>query len=191
MELDDLKDIWKHNAAKDEQEINKENLADKLQLSKSSRQSIKNAFFLECAVVVFIYVAFFIFVYLFKPIIYSFIYKMLVVIFITSIPVFFRLYKSMKWMDQLDYSASIGRNVKVFLDHLKITLRIYQIISLASVIIISLICLTDSSFLALHAWIRVTIIVYLVLFGILTKPYLDRLYGKRIKSFEHFLNQDL
>ena len=184
MELDDFKEDWK-NAVK--APFEKEGLQKKIDDLGKSGKSIRKMFVLEISIVVCIYLLFFAVVFFSAGKVEMFMYKLVVVIFFGSMPISYRLYKSQKWINSIDYSKDIKSNLTSFRRYYKKTLTIYRWTSYLLCFFLFIVLFTDSSFNALSLGLKTAVICYIIVVMLLSGPYITKVYGRRIKSIESFL----
>jgi membrane protein YdbS with pleckstrin-like domain len=189
MELDDLKKQWakpdwNHAQAGHEHE------ADAIQaiLSKSKR-GIRRIFSIEMGVGLFMYVLFGVLAFWVKDSIALFLYKLVAVITVFAIPIYYRIYRSIRLLETADYGKDMKTHLSAFLTHYKITMAIYQWGSYVMIIGAMIVFYTDESFMRLSLSAKVWITVYMIVCMIITKPMVKRFYGRKVKSMEAFVNE--
>ncbi len=187
MELDDFKEKWKSPDIFDPQSVKKEDLQKKIDTIAKSNGGIRKAFLFEVLFMAITYVGFLL-VVIFSSHVQSFIYKLVIVTLLGAVPICYRLYKSQKWLNSIDYAKDIRTNLMAFSVYYKMTLRLYRLISYLVIILLLVLFYTDESFLDLQPWLKISIVSYMFLILLLTGPYINKVYGKRVDSIESFLN---
>lgn len=187
MELDDLKEKWKTANFQTPFEL-KDTLERRISAIERSGRGIRRLFFFEMAVAFIIYAGFVLTVWYMADRVMSYMYKLVIVTAIAMIPIAWRMYKSQKWINSMDYTKDVRSNMVDFIRYYKLTLRLYQWGTYIIVVIILIIFYTDNDFDRLQGSIKMILVIYLGVVAALTEPYIRIMYGRRIKVFENFLN---
>ncbi|HZY79428.1 MAG TPA: hypothetical protein VFE50_07895 [Cyclobacteriaceae bacterium] len=188
MELDDLKEKWKTATVQSSVDI-KDVLTKKVSSIKQSGRSIRRVFYIEMAFVAVAYLGFIWLVLAMGDSMFSYMYKLVAATGIATVPVSWRMYKSQRWINSMDYTIDMRSNMVAFLSYYKTTLRWYQWSTYIIILVILVLFFTDGDFIALPYKVKVTAVVYLVAVFLLTEPYIRMVYGKRIAVFENFLKE--
>lgn len=189
MELDDLKEQWArpdwNNAqAGDDSEANKIQSI----LSKS-RSGIRRMFSIEMGIGLLMYILFGLLAFWVKDSVELFLYKLVAVITVFAIPIYYRIYRSIRLLETADYGKDMKSHLSAFLTHYKITMAIYQWGSYLMILGCLLVFYTDDSFMRQSLLAKVLITLYMILAMIITKPLVNRFYGRKVKSMEEFVNE--
>lgn len=187
MELDDLKEKWKTGTFQSHSEL-KVTLEQRVSSLERSGRGIRRVFIAEMILVAIIYLAFLLLVWLMAEKVTTYMYKLVAITGIASLPIVWRMYKSQKWVTTMDYSRDIRSNMVEFLRYFKITLRLYQWSTYVIIVLILVMMFTDNDFERLQWKVKMTLVVYLFVLAALTEPYIRIVYGRRITVFEKFLN---
>lgn len=190
MELDDLKHAWRNNIKHPEISANDEHL--KVQIAEiiRSKRGITSYIRFELVLTAFIYTVVALVVGFYFEYVPMFIIKLIVIIFLGTLPIYYRLYCLMRWLKIIDYGRDIRSNLNEFVRYYKITMRIYLVGGYTLIALLFVVFITDTSFLALEFWVRAFVLSYLVICAIFIKPIINRFYGRKIKVFEGFLVGD-
>jgi len=187
MELDDLKKQWQMTTPVASADAVKEAIGKKMLNIERSGRRIKRAFWFE---MIFVWVVYFMFLgvmWFFNEHVQPFMYKIVILIGIATIPIVWRLYKMQKRVDTIDYSMDVRSNIIGFVKYYKRSLLIYEwgtyVISAISAIILYL----DPAFMALKPNFIWTFFGYMLLVVVITRPYIYYVYGKKVSAFEDFL----
>lgn len=198
MELDDLKEKWKLAEPRSAgalrggeprytPDVVKEALARKISALERSGRGIRRMFMMEMIVVIVIYLFFFLVVWVFGEKVMNFLYKLVIVTAIGSIPATWRLYKSQKWITSMDYSSDLRSNMVAFVTYFRTSIRIYKLSSYLVVAILILIMLFDHDFIRLPMTVKIITLAYMIAASLATGPYIRWAYGRRAAVFEDFL----
>ncbi len=187
MELDDFRKFWNQSEMRDASLLKERELLSKLDSYEKSGRSIRKAFLWEMLTIAVIYLGFIFVVIFLREGVESYMYKLVVVTLLGGLPVCYRLYKSQRWINNLDYSQDIKSNLEAFLVYYKTTLRLYQWCSYGTIGLLLILFFTDQAFLELDAALKAAIVIYMILFMLLTGPYIKKVYGNRVGSIEAFL----
>jgi len=183
MELDDLKQPWKefHHQADHNEGPSKE----VSQIIGRSRNSLRKIFRIELLIGLTVCLAFLIVAA--TGIVFPFLYKMVAITLIVPIPIYYRLYQSIRFMERLDYGKDLKTTLTEFIAYYRTTIRIYKWGSYLMIFLIFIVFLTDSSFQQLNRWYQSATILYLGLVTLIVNPFVNRVYGSKLKSFELLL----
>jgi hypothetical protein len=187
MELDDLKEKWKSTTFQPRFEL-KDALERRISTLERSGRGIRRVFLIEMIIVSIIYAAFILLVWFMADSITSYMYKLVIVTAIATVPITWRMYKSQKWINSMDYTKDVRSNMVEFLRYYKVTLRLYKWSTYIIIALILVLFYTDNDFERLRGGIKMTLLIYLAVVAILTEPYIRIAYGRRISVFENFLN---
>ncbi len=189
MELDDLKEQWAKpdwNKAmgasdKDVEEIHS--------IIANSRSGIRKMFSIEMGIGIFMYLLFGVLAIWIKDGVELFLYKLVGVITVFAIPIYYRIYLSIRLLETSDYGKDMKSHLSAFLTHYKVTMAIYQWGSYLMIIGCLVVFYTDDSFNHQSMIVKVMITIYMVIAMIITKPFLKRFYGRKVKSMEEFVSE--
>lgn len=187
MELDDLKKQWKSTPTNQSTDAIKDAIEKKISGMERSGRGIARTFWIEMFFSWLIYVIFLMIMWLYRDLIETYMYKITILIGVSMIPIVWRLYKSMKWAQSIDYSQDVRTNIIAFLKYFKRTLLIYEVGCYVIVAISFAVIYTDQSFLAAKLKVQTIIFLYLMLVAVIARPYVYLVYGKKVKAFEEFL----
>jgi hypothetical protein len=187
MELDDLKQTWKTTTFQSPFEL-KDTLQRRIGEIKSSGRGLRKVFIIEMVIIAIIYIAFMLLVWFVTERVTTYMYKLVGVTSVAMIPIAWRMYKSQKWINSMDYTKDMRSNMIEFLTYYKITLRLYQWSTYAIIVVILILFYTDSDFERLDGNIQMTLVIYLGIVAVFTEPYIRIVYRRRITVFENFLN---
>ena len=189
MELDDLKRTWTKVPSTGSDRQSAEEFQRKLQPVIKSGSSLKRSFYIELIAAFIIYLSFLFVIVFFGSEVKSFIYKLAGITFFGTLPIYYRLYLSIRWLNRIDYGRDIKSNLFEFLIFYKTTIQVYRFGSYLVVLTLAVVFITDTSFLSQPLWLKSLILVYLGLMLLSISPLLTRFYGNRVKSFESFLQE--
>jgi hypothetical protein len=187
MELDDLKEKWKSTTFQSPFEL-KDSLEQRITAIEHSGRGIRRVFMIEMIIVAAIYAGFILMVWFMAESVTSYMYKLVVITGVATIPISWRMYKSQRWINSMDYTKDVRSNMVGFLHYYKVTLRLYQWSTYVTVVVILVLMFTDDEFRNTPSGAKVTLVIYLVALAALTEPYIRIVYGRRIAVFEKFLN---
>jgi hypothetical protein len=187
MELDDLKEKWKSTTFQSPFDL-KDTLERRVNAIERSGKGLRQAFWIEMIIIGLIYAGFILTVWFMADRVMPYMYKLVIVTSIAMVPIAWRMYKSQKWINSMDYTKDVRSNMIEFLGYYKLTLRLYQWSTYIIIVIILILFYTDSDFGRLPGGIKTTLVIYLAAIAILTEPYIRVVYGRRITVFENFLN---
>ena len=187
MELDDLKEKWKATGVSSSSVDFRETLEKKVSALRTSGRGIKRVFYFELALAAVTYIFMFGLIWYVGERMMTYMYTIMIITTLGSIPVIWRLYKSQQWINSMDHSQDMRSNVVSFLRYYKTTLRIYQ----WSCYVVIGICIAamflDADFMALTLKLKLSVIGYMVMVALLAPPYIRFVYGRRASAFEDFL----
>ncbi len=184
MELDDFKEQWRNIPALP---VKKEALQQQVDALEKSGKRIRRVFLVESVIIACIYLFFISAALFFAGKIAPFYYKLVVVIFLGSATTYFRLYKSQRWINSMDYAKDLRSNLTAFLGYYKKTLSVGLWSSYLISVCLFIVLLTDHSFLALETPWKAGVLVYIIVVQLFTVPYIKKVYGKPIRSLELLL----
>jgi membrane protein YdbS with pleckstrin-like domain len=189
MELDDLKEQWAKPDWNNMQ-ANPANEADQIQaIISKSRRGIRKIFSIEMGIGVLMYILFGILAFWAKESVSLFLYKLVAVITVFAIPIYYRMYRSIRLLETADYGKDMKTHLSAFLTHYKITMAIYQWGSYVMIIGALIVFYTDQSFERQTLSYKIWITVYMLICMVMTKPLVNRFYGRKVKSMEAFVNE--
>jgi hypothetical protein len=189
MELDDLKKPWKETTATPSADAIKEAIEKRISTFRRSGRGIRNTFAIEMTIVALIYLGFFLMMWFLQEGIQTYMYNIVAITTITTIPVVWRLYKSQRWITSMDYTVDVRTNLEAFVRYFKRSLLIYEWATYAVVAIIGVMLFFDNDFQALPLGVKTTVGSYVIVVTALTRPYIRIAYGRKIKVFESFLQE--
>ena len=190
MELDDLKHAWKNNTEHPEISAKDEHLKAQIAEIIRSKRGLSSNILFELIVAVFIYVIVGVVLGFYFQQVPMFIIKLVIIIFLGTLPIYYRLYLSMQWLKVIDYGRDIKSNLEEFIRYHKTTMKVYQIGGYSLIMLLFIVFITDTSFQAFEFWVRASVLFYLVICALLIKPLINRFYGRKLKVFEGFLATD-
>ena len=187
MELDDFKSLWKQSeltlgkSAPDTEEI--------LQIISRSRRGIQRAFLADILIATAVWFTFTLTVIFFRQTVQPFLYKLVLITVLFAIPVYYRLYRSIRFLNNIDFGKDIRTNLMEFLGYYKVTLQFYRWGTYFMMIAMLIVFFTDNSFLQLGFGIRSVVVLYMVIAFVFAVPLVKWMYGKKIASLELFLKE--
>src|SRR5690242_7940603 len=125
MELDDLKEKWKTATVQSPVEI-KDVLTKKISAIESTGKGIRRTFYVEMIFVAVIYSGFLWLVWDMGNAMMTYMYKLVISTAVATVPITWRMYKSQRWINTMDYTIDVRSNMVAFLDYYKTSLRWYQ-----------------------------------------------------------------
>lgn len=185
MELDDLKIIWKESRTK--VTTSGEPQVHILKAITQSEKRIQRVLTIEIVLTIILYGLFFAAVFSIQNI-PSYQYKLVIVVGLFAAFIFYRMYKSLRFLRRIDFGKNVHTTLIRFLLHYKITLKLYQWGGYFTILVLFLLFFTDSSFLELQLWVKGLIVVHLLITMLAVGPVVKRVYGRKIQSIERFLN---
>ncbi len=186
MELDDLKTIWKTPEANTiGDEYDRERV---MKIIQGSHRSIRRSFTSDIVVTLCLNLIFAITVMIFGGAIQNFLYKLVIVANLVSLPIYYRLYKSVQYLAHFDFGLDIRTSMSAFVDYYKRTLFLYKWATYGMIVGLLVLFSLDESFLALALWIKIMIVAYLLVFLVTAGWLLKKFYGGRIRRIEFYLN---
>lgn len=189
MELDDLKEQWAKpdwNKAVDNDGKGAEEI---LAIIAKSKSGIRRIFSIELGVGIFMYILFAGLAFWVKDSVEIFLYKLVGVITVFAIPIYYRIYQSIRLLETADYGKDMKSHLSTFLVHYKITMAIYQWGSYLMIIGCLAVFYTDNSFNHQSLTSKILITLYMFIAMFVTKPLVNRFYGRKVKSMEEFVNE--
>ena len=189
MELDDLKAHWKATVVEPSPHEIREALEKKISSIQRSGRGIRRIFVIEIIIVLAMYVGVVLMMWFMKERVMSYMYKIIVVTAVGSLPVIWRMYKSQRWINTMDYTQDIRSNIIAFLEYYRKTLRLYQWSTYAVVIILLILMFSDSDFVKLSFILKAITVCYMTAAVLLTAPYIRITYGRKTSIFEEFLRE--
>lgn len=186
MELDDLKTIWKAPEANTiGDEYDRERV---MKIIQGSHRSIRRSFTSDIVVALCINLTFAIIVMIFGGAIQNFLYKLVIVTNLVSLPIYYRLYKSIQYLAHFDFGLDVRTSMSAFVDYYKRTLLLYKWATYGMIICLLVLFSLDQSFLELALWIKTVVVAYLLVFLAAAGWLLKKFYGRRISRIESYLN---
>ncbi len=187
MELDDLKKQWKSTNIESSGDAIRAAIEKKISRLERSGRGIRTAFWIEIGFSILLYVLFGFTLWRFGTYMPTYMYKVVILITVTTAPIVWRLYKSQRWINSMDYSKDVRTNMVAFLQYYKRTLWMYTYGVYAVTLVSLVILFTDPTFIALSLQMKLSIIGYLLVICLIARPYVRFAYGKKISVFEDFL----
>lgn len=187
MELDDFKNIWSEADTMEGKTLSYERIHQILTSVRRVKKRISNRFKIEIVIALIIYMSFILVVLLYKNDVQLFLYKLVVFTFIFTTPIYFRLYKSIQFLTQVNYGRDIKSNIIEFLTYYKTTLQFYKWSSYSLILVLIVLFFTDASFLELRFELQAIIIFYLLLVLAASGPLIKKFYSRDTKPMEDFL----
>ncbi|HWA34086.1 MAG TPA: hypothetical protein VG737_08160 [Cyclobacteriaceae bacterium] len=185
MEIDDLKIIWKEDVgAPPDIESERTRI---MAIITGSRRSIIRSFAIDILVSVGLNLAFVAVLVIFGDAVMPFLYKLVIAANLVALPVYFKLYRTTRYLKHFDFGKNVKENLGKFLDYYRGALRFYKRSTYVLIAALLLLFYFDESFLELALWIKVTIVAYLGVFLLGIGWLIDRMYGRRISGIESFL----
>jgi hypothetical protein len=189
MELDDLKDKWRLSTDVPTRVGLHESLERSISEFEKSGKGIRRMFFIEVLFVLAVYVMFISIVWILGDRVMGYLIKLVAIVGIGFLPVLWRLYKSQKWINSMDYTMDIRSNIHDFLVYYKRTLSIYKWSSYIVIVLTLVMLFADREFVSLPMWIKIVIVAYMITIFLLTAPYIRMAYGRKTEAFERFLDE--
>lgn len=189
MELDDLKKQWKEVGTTPSPELIRKAIEKKIPGLERSGRSIRINFWIEMIIALLVYAFFVYMMWRFGKIMPLYMYKIVITIGVLTTPIVWRLYKSQRWVNAMDYTVDVRTNVVAFLKYYKRTLWLYEYGTYFVVAITLVILFTDSSFNDLQPKFKWPIVTYVTLLCLVVRPYIRFAYGRKMKVFEDFLKE--
>ncbi len=186
MELDDFKADWKRSEIVTSPVMKEDEIQRRVKAVERSRKGIRMAFLSEMAIVVVIYGLILGIFLVTEAGIQSYMYKIIIVTLLAGIPTYYRLNKSQRWINTIDYSKDVRSNLVAFLAYYKTTLRVYLWSSYGTIIVLFILFFGDDEFMELNIYLKGGIVLYMIVFFLLTGPYIKRVYGggwRRLRGF--------
>lgn len=189
MELDDLKHSWKSTHDSASSDAVRQLLEQKLPSLASSGRGIRRAFVIEMSVVLVMYIVFFFLIREMSDRLMSFMYKIVGLTTVVAIPISWRLYKSQRLANTLDFGRDIRTNVIQFLTYYEKSLKMYKWGTYGMVILMFFVFYFDSDFSSLPLSLKLLVFGYLTVVILVTAPYVNWVYGRKMKAFQRFLEE--
>ncbi|MEJ0031572.1 MAG: hypothetical protein WDO15_14880 [Bacteroidota bacterium] len=124
----------------------REALEKKLSSLRRSGRGIRRIFVMEVVIVLAMYVGVLLMMWFMSERFMSYMYKIVVVTAVGSLPVIWRMYKSQRWINTMDYTKDIRSNMIAFLDYYRKTLKLYQWSTYVVVAVLLILMFSDSDF---------------------------------------------
>ena len=189
MELDELKKSWGKQKSGDIQ-ISPEKFAGIIKNNvDTAGSSIRNHFIGEIIAAALIYTGAIIYLFSIKKHFNDFIYIFFILSAISIMPVIIKFIKSISFFKNLDYSLDIKHGLEKSLEYFKSTLKFCRWIVYFFSMVVVIILTLNIFHLSGGLWTTAGIIVYIVIVGLLTKPYINWLYGKQVRDIEKILDE--
>lgn len=192
MELDDLKAQWAQlgsTVVQPSPDEIREALEKKLSSLRRSGRGIRRIFVMEVVIVLAMYVGVLLMMWFMSERFMSYMYKIVVVTAVGSLPVIWRMYKSQRWINTMDYTKDIRSNMIAFLDYYRKTLKLYQWSTYVVVAVLLILMFSDSDFMDLSFMLKALTVCYMTAAVLLTAPYIRITYGRKTSIFEEFLRE--
>lgn len=185
MELDDFKTAW---ASAGHQPTPPDHEALLSLISKTSR-GIRRSVRLDTSIGIAVALFFLIMVKIYGAAVQIFQYKLMVMAVIYAIPIYVRMFRSIRLLDRFDFGRDMKEALTEFRDYYRGTLRFYRWSTYIMLTIMAIILLTDESFTALTARIQIMVLAYMGLAALLTAPLVNRMYGRQLQAIENQLSE--
>jgi hypothetical protein len=189
MELDDLREKWKSAVVQPSSVGVQQAIEKRISAFETSGRGIRKVFLIELAVVATIYAGALLILLFVGERMVSYMYKIIVVTAIGSLPVIWRLYKSQKWINTMNYGDDMRSNIIAFLAYYKATLTLYKWTTYVVVLVIFILMFSDSEFTTLSLLLKIVIGCYMFGSMLLVGPYIRVTYGRKAGAFEDFLRE--
>ncbi len=189
MELDDLKAQWAKPDWNKATENDRKEVEEILAIIAKSKSGIRRIFSIELGVGLVMYLLFGAVAFWVKGSVEIFLYKLVGVITVFAIPIYYRIYQSIRLLETADYGKDMKSHLSAFLTHYKITMAIYQWGSYLMILGCLVVFYNDDSFNKQSVIFKILITVYMIIAMIITKPLVKRFYGRKVKSMEEFVNE--
>jgi len=187
MELDDLKEKWKSTNVQSSSDEIRLALENRVHAVRRSGRGIRRVFFIEMAIVLVMYLGVLAMMLWMGERVMSYMYKIIAVTGIGSIPPIIKLYKAQRWINSMDYSNDMRSNMIAFVEYYKSALRMYQWSTYIVVALLLILLVTDGDFMSLPMKLRLTAFGYMAFAVLLAAPYIRAVYGRKTTIFETFL----
>lgn len=185
MELDDLKKTWSEQqptTGGDDRELVR-------QIIHRSHRGLRWNLWLEIALGIFTLVALVMMMVFFNERMSGFFYKLTIPLVLYAIPVYYRLYRSTQFLENMDFSGDVRSTLSQFLAYYTRTLRIYQWGAYAAIGVATVLLFTDPKFLTLGWDVKAKVLVYMVLVSILIAPLVKRFYSGKARAIREYLEE--
>ncbi len=189
MELDDLKQSWKSVDGAATADRVRQVLEQQLPSLASSGRGIRRAFLIEMSAVLIMYIVLFFLIWEMGDRFMSYMYKLIGLTTAVAVPISWRLYKSQRWANTLDFGKDIRTNVLAFLKYYDTSLKLYRWGTYVVVVVMGVVFYFDDEFSALPVSFKISVFAYLVVVILLTAPYINWVYGRKMKAFQRFLDE--
>ncbi|MEI9917374.1 MAG: hypothetical protein WDO14_01060 [Bacteroidota bacterium] len=189
MELDDLKAQWKATVVEPSPHEIREALEKKISMLRRSGRGIRRIFVIEIVIVLAMYTGVLLMMWFMRDRVMSYMYKIIIVTAVGSLPVVWRMYKSQRWINTMDYSNDIRSNMIAFLAYYRNTLKLYQWSTYIVVTVLLVLMFSDRNFLELSFALKTITVCYMTAALLLTAPYIRITYGRKTSIFEEFLRE--
>lgn len=187
MELEDLKVLWHQSSNPDAAYLKKEDFEESLHAVLKQKDRIRSSFRLELWITASIYAGFIITALFLRNSMQSYMFKMVAVVTALGIPILIRLYRSIQWKGNPDYSKDISSYLTERIIYFRKTLKFYLWASYGIIIITATVFFTDDSFNKLSLFLKCLIAAYLLVFAALLKPYIKKMYGDKLAIMEDLI----
>jgi len=185
MELDDFKSAW---ASAGLQPTPPDHEALLTLISKTSR-GIRRSVRLDTSIGIAVAVFFLVMVKIYGAAVQAFQYKIMVMAVLYAIPIYVRMFRSIRMLDKFDFGRDMKEALTEFRNYYRGTLRFYRWSTYIMLPIMAIIMLTDESFTELTIRIQIIVFVWLGLAALLTAPLVNRMYGRQLQAIENQLSE--
>ncbi len=184
MELDDLKGVWKRQVMPPPAEPDKERFR---QIIQRSNRGISRILFWESVLGVAMIVFFGVSTLIFNERMHTYFIKLAIPVIVYAIPVYYRLYRSIRFLRTVDYSEDMRSTLTSFLDYYTKTIRLYVWGGYLAVLSVAVLLFTDAKFISLSILWKTIVLVYLGIAMLAIGPFARRYYGRKAKAIRQYL----
>lgn len=107
-----------------------------------------------------------------------------------AIPIYYRLHRSARFLQNVDYSEEVRSTLSQFLRYYTRTLHFYQWGGYAAILVATLLIFTDAKFLETSWTVKGLVLGYMAFVMILIGPLVKRLYGVKAKRIREYLDEN-
>lgn len=192
MESDNLQQIWQEQSfAGNNKNIDKDFLLQVEAKVLSSKKRLLKILLIEVAIGLLIYVGagMILFFNNAASVQVLFAIKIILLTALFAIPSVLLLYRSIAALRSFDLSIPLKSYLERRIASLKKSIRIYVFIGLLACCFIIIALLTDEFYLFQPLWLKISGVIYVLIFAALLSPILQYYYGKEIKILEQQLKE--
>jgi len=185
MELDDLKKTWSEQqptVGGDDRELIR-------RIIHRSHRGLRWNLRWELGMGIFTLVALVLMMVFFNERMSGFFYKLTIPLVLYAIPVYYRLYRSAKFLENLDFSGDVRSTLTKFLAYYTRTLRIYQWGAYAAIGVATALLFADTKFIALSWAVKGKVLAYMALVSILIAPLVKKFYSGKARAIREYLEE--